>query len=174
MTTPETTPDAITQRPQIDPRELRNALGYFPSGVTALCALIHNEPVGMAASSFTSLSLDPPQVLVCMSRTSATWETLRRAKRLGVSVLGHTHATECRRLAGSAAKRFEGTAWSETESGAIRIDGAPLFLECAVNRVHEGGDHDILVLDIHSIDSDPEVPPLIFHRSAFHHLGEAD
>jgi flavin reductase (DIM6/NTAB) family NADH-FMN oxidoreductase RutF len=108
-----------------------------------------------------------------MSRTSATWDALRRADRLGVSVLGHSHASECRRLAGSAAERFDGTAWSESGSGAIRIDGAPLFLECTVNQMHDGGDHHILVLDIHSVDSDPEVAPLIFHRSAFYHLGEA-
>ncbi|MHB8734550.1 MAG: flavin reductase family protein [Terriglobales bacterium] len=157
----------------IDPRELRNAFGAFPSGVTALCAVVDGEPVGMAASSFTSLSLDPPQVLVCMARTSATWETLRNADRLGLSVLGHSQGKECRRLAGPSAERFEGTAWSQTDSGAIKIDGAPLFLETAVNQVHDGGDHHILVLDIHTIDADHEVAPLIFHRGSFHHLGAA-
>ncbi len=83
----------------VDPQTLRNAFGCFPTGVTAICAVIDGEPVGMAASSFTSVSLDPALVLVCIQNSSATWRKLRSAPRIGVSVLGEQHDRACSQLA---------------------------------------------------------------------------
>src|SRR5918997_4998820 len=73
-----------------DPQELRRAYGCFPSGVTAICTLVDGAPDGMAASSFTSVSLDPPLVSVCVQNTSTTWPRLRHLPRLGVSVLAES------------------------------------------------------------------------------------
>ena len=72
----------------IDPIALRRVFGAFPTGVTALAALVDGEPVGMAASSFVAVSLDPPLVSFCPAISSKTWPRLRRAARLGISVLG--------------------------------------------------------------------------------------
>jgi flavin reductase (DIM6/NTAB) family NADH-FMN oxidoreductase RutF len=69
-----------------DPQQLRRVFGSFPSGVAAVAALVAGEPVGIAASSFTSVSLDPPLVSVCIAHTSTTWPVLRTASRLGVSI----------------------------------------------------------------------------------------
>jgi flavin reductase (DIM6/NTAB) family NADH-FMN oxidoreductase RutF len=161
----------VTQAAVIDAGTLRQAFSHFPSGVTAICALVDGNPVGLAASSFTSLSLDPPQALACVARNSATWGLLRRAKRLGVSVLGESHAQTCRRLAGPADERFAGTDWSHTMTGAVRIEGAPLFLECEVAHVVPGGDHFIVVLNIGEVESNHDVSPIVFHRSTFYGLG---
>ena len=57
----------------VDGTELRRAFGCFPSGVTAVCAIIDGEPVGMAASSFTSVSIDPPLASICVQKSSTTW-----------------------------------------------------------------------------------------------------
>src|SRR3546814_7956938 len=62
---------------EVGPAQLRAAFGCFPSGITAVCALIDGKPVGMAASSFTSVSLDPPLVSVCIQNRSKTWRQLR-------------------------------------------------------------------------------------------------
>jgi flavin reductase (DIM6/NTAB) family NADH-FMN oxidoreductase RutF len=79
---------------------LRRAFAMFPSGVTAVCATVEGRPVGLAASSFTSVSLDPPLVSVCIAHTSSTWPLLRAAGRVGVSVLAEGHASIARQLAG--------------------------------------------------------------------------
>jgi flavin reductase (DIM6/NTAB) family NADH-FMN oxidoreductase RutF len=149
---------------------LRMAFSCFPSGVTALCSLIDGEPVGMAASSFTSVSLDPPTVLVCVSHTSATWELLRRAERLGVSILSAGHDTACRQLAARQGDRFAGVGWNATAEGAVLLEGASLWLECAVDQEVSAGDHDVILLRIHALESDPDIPPLVFHGSNFRRL----
>ncbi|MGZ4521325.1 MAG: flavin reductase family protein [Mycobacteriaceae bacterium] len=73
------------------PTALREVFGAFPSGVVVLAATIDGEQIGMAASSFTSVSLDPPLVSVCVATQSRTWPQLRRAPRIGVSVLAGDH-----------------------------------------------------------------------------------
>ena len=69
----------------LHPADLRRVFGAFPTGVTAIAAFVDGTPVGLAASSFTSVSLDPPLASVCIAKTSTTWPVLRRAERLGVS-----------------------------------------------------------------------------------------
>jgi flavin reductase (DIM6/NTAB) family NADH-FMN oxidoreductase RutF len=155
---------------ELDGDVLRRAFSCFPSGVTAVCALVDGEPVGMAASSFTSVSLDPPTVLVCVSTTSATWETLRGAERLGVSILSAEHGTTCRQLAGHHRERFVNVGWKATAEGAVLLDGASLWLECTVARQVPAGDHDVVLLRIHALESDLDIAPLVFHRSGFRQL----
>ncbi|HEX2744921.1 MAG TPA: flavin reductase, partial [Streptosporangiaceae bacterium] len=70
-----------------DPRWLRHVFGAFPSGVAVVAAVVDNTPVGIAASSFTSVSLDPALVSLCIAHTSTTWPVLREVPRLGVSIL---------------------------------------------------------------------------------------
>jgi len=83
-----------------DTATLRRVFGAFPTGVTALAAEVNGTPTGIAASSFTSVSLDPPIVSVCVAHSSTTWPMLRTADRLGVSVLGAHQAHAARQLAG--------------------------------------------------------------------------
>jgi flavin reductase (DIM6/NTAB) family NADH-FMN oxidoreductase RutF len=77
---------------QLDDSTLRRVFGCFPSGVIAVCASIDGEPVGMAASSFTTVSVAPPLVSICVQNTSTTWPRLRECERLGVSVLAEHHS----------------------------------------------------------------------------------
>lgn len=144
--------------------------GAFPSGVTSLGALVDGVPVGMAASSFTSVSLDPALVSVCIAHTSTTWPVLQRAPRLGVSVLGAEQEAIARRMASRDLDRFDGVAWSARDSGAIVIDGASAWLDCTIEDRFRAGDHDIVLLGVVELDSDPAVTPLVFHASAFRRL----
>jgi len=153
-----------------DSRALRAVYGAFPTGVTAVAALVDGRPVGMAASSFTSVSLEPPLVSVCMAHTSRTWSVLRRAERLGISVLGAQHAALCRRLAGPAAGRFADAAWRAAPDGAVLLDGASAWFACAVEQEVRAGDHDVVVLRVHDLHLDPAIDPLVFHASTFRSL----
>ncbi len=155
----------------LDIATLKQAYGAFPSGVTALCALIDGEPVGMAASSFTSVSMDPPLVLVCMSKTSSTWAVLKDAPRLGLSVLGADHGGVSRQLAGSG-DRFAGVDWEATADNAVFLHGSSVWLDCTLDQQVEAGDHWISVLRIVAVELTPDVSPLVFHGSRFWRLAD--
>ena len=92
----------------VDGTELRRAFGCFPSGVTAVCAIIDGEPVGMAASSFTSVSIDPPLASICVQNSSTTWPRLRNQPRLGLSVLAEDHTDAAISLSRKVGGRFAG------------------------------------------------------------------
>ncbi|QIZ37735.1 flavin reductase family protein [Saccharopolyspora sp. ASAGF58] len=157
-----------------DPRTLRQAFGCFPSGVTAVCTLVDGVPVGMAASSFTSVSMDPPLVSVCVQDTSATWPKLRPRTRLGVSVLAEGHDAECLSLSRKEGDRFAKVSWEATSDGAVYVHGATAWLNCSVERELPAGDHAIALLRIHGLRADPGAAPLVFHGSRFRTLAAVD
>jgi flavin reductase (DIM6/NTAB) family NADH-FMN oxidoreductase RutF len=158
---------------QFDQALLRQAFGCFPSGVTAFCGLLDGVAEGMAASSFTSVSLDPPLVSVCVANTSSTWPKLAALNRLGLSVLADGHGAIARALASKTGDRFSGVDWTATDSGAVFVHGATLWLECAPYKRVEAGDHEIVVLQVVSLAMYPDVAPMVFHRSSFRGLAAA-
>ena len=160
----------VTVDLDIDAATFRRALGAFPTGVTALAAEIDGVPVGMAANSFTSVSLEPPLVSVCVATASETWRTLRRATRLGVSVLSHRQEAASRRLAARGIDRFAELSWHPTEDGAILLDHASAWFDCSIEREIRAGDHEIVLLGVHGLGTDPQIPPLVFHGSRYRRL----
>jgi flavin reductase (DIM6/NTAB) family NADH-FMN oxidoreductase RutF len=156
----------------IESVELRRVFGAFPTGVTALAALVDGRPTGLAASSFTSVSLDPPIASVCVAHTSTTWPTLRTRDRIGVSVLGESQGEVCRELAAPGAERFRSVAWRATADGAVVLDGSRAWFECGVVDEIEAGDHSIVLLDVHEIGVDLTIAPLVFCGSEFHRLAD--
>lgn len=156
--------------PPLDPAELRRVFGAYPTGVAALAALADGAPTGLAANSFTSVSLDPPLVSVCIATTSQTWPLLRTAARIGVSVLSHRQEEASRRLATRGADRFAGLSWAATDAGAVLLEDASAWFDCSVEREIRAGDHDIVVLSVHDLGTDPHLPPLVFHGSRYRRL----
>ena len=154
----------------LDPRTLRQVFAAYPTGVTALAALVDGVPVGMAANSFTSVSLDPPLVSVCVATASETWPVLRRARRIGVSVLSHRQEVASRSLAARGTDRFAGLAWSPTPDGAVFLAGVSAWIDCSVQREIPAGDHGIVLLRVHRLGTGPEVAPLVFHGSRYRRL----
>lgn len=159
----------------LDHARLREAFGFFPSGVVAVAAEIDGRPVGLAASSFTSVSLDPPLVSVNLDVGSKTWPDLRRASHLGVTILADHHAQVCRQLAGAVEHRFDNVAYSVTDDGALLLDDGLARFDCTVYREVEAGDHVLVLLQLHAVDHVDQtaiLAPLVFHRSRFSRLGQ--
>jgi flavin reductase (DIM6/NTAB) family NADH-FMN oxidoreductase RutF len=154
----------------LDPARLRRVFGAFPTGVTAVAALANDEPVGLTANSFTSVSLHPPLVSVCIARTSRTWPRLSLASRLGVSILSAEQEHVGRQLATRGERRFNGLDWRVTEHGAVLLEGASGWIEASIAQQVEAGDHHIIVLAVHDLDADHALRPLVFHRGAYTHL----
>ena len=152
--------------------QLRRVFGTFPTGVVAMAAVVDGGPVGLAASSFVSVSLQPALVSVCVAHTSTTWPVLRGAGRLGISVLGAHQEAAGRQLAARGVDRFAGLGWTATADGAVLLAGVSAWLDCSVERELPAGDHDIVLLRVHDLGADPRVPPLVFHGSAYRRLEE--
>ncbi|MDZ4265492.1 MAG: flavin reductase family protein [Mycobacterium sp.] len=157
-----------------DSVELRRAFGCFPSGVTAVCALVDGDPVGMAASSFTPVSIDPPLASICVQNSSTTWPRLRNQPRLGLSVLAENHSDAAMSLSRKVGDRFAGVVWAELPSGGVFVDGASAWWDCRVYAEVAAGDHTIVLLEICALDADPDTPPLVFHGSRFRRLAGAE
>jgi flavin reductase (DIM6/NTAB) family NADH-FMN oxidoreductase RutF len=149
--------------------QLRRVFAAFPTGVAAVAAVIGGEPAGLAASSFVSVSLDPPLVSVCVAHTSTTWPALRSADRLGISVLGDHQEQASRQLSSPAAKRFAGLDWRATAGGAVLLSEASAWFDCSLEQEIPAGDHDIVLLRVHDLGAS-EIMPLVFHGSGYRQL----
>ncbi len=150
---------------------LREAFSHFPSGVIAVAAEIDGTRVGLAASTFVPVSLNPPLVSFCVQNTSETWPRLKNLPMLGISVLGETHGTAARTLAARTGDRFAGLQTVSSDAGAVFVEGTSLWLESAIEGEVPAGDHTIVILRIHDVTVHGEVAPLVFHRSGFRRLG---
>lgn len=151
-------------------RALRRVFGTYPTGVAVVAALVDGRPVGLAASSFVPVSLEPPLVSVCVAHTSTTWPVLRAVPRLGISVLGADQEAVGRQLGARVPDRFAGLQWSVTGSGAVSLDGAAARLECSVHQHVSAGDHDIVLFAIHDHEATEGAGALVFHGSTFRSL----
>jgi flavin reductase (DIM6/NTAB) family NADH-FMN oxidoreductase RutF len=149
---------------------LREAFGHFPTGVIAIAAKVDGTLVGLAASTFVPVSLDPPLVSFAVQNTSTTWPKLRDRPRLGISVLGEAHDDAARTLAARTGDRFAGLQTVSTENGAVFVEGTSVWLEGSIENSVQAGDHTIVILRVMDITVHPEVAPIVFHRSTFRRL----
>ena len=163
-----------TAAPAIEARVLRDAFSTFPSGVVAVAGRVGGQLIGIAASSFTSISLDPALVSFSVAKTSNTWPALRDAGQLGISVLADHHDALCRQLAGPAEQRFDDLALHTSPKGAVLLDEAVATFTCTLQQEVEAGDHMIVVLHVCEVSADGDRAPLVFHRSGFQRLHRAD
>jgi flavin reductase (DIM6/NTAB) family NADH-FMN oxidoreductase RutF len=151
---------------------LRTVFGAFPSGVAAVCALRNNKPVGMAVSTFTPVSLDPPLISLCIQQTSTTWPQLREASVLGVSILSVDHEDAARQLSLKTGDRFAGLETLTAPSGALHLKESCAWFHCTVHSELAAGDHLIVLLHIVESGHRDLGSPLVFHASRFRRLAE--
>lgn len=149
---------------------LREAFSHFPSGVIAVAAEMDGTRVGLAASTFVPVSLNPPLVSFCVQNTSETWPRIKHLPMLGISVLSESHGTAARTLAAKTGDRFAGLETVSSAAGAVFVKGTGVWLESAVEQEVPAGDHTIVILRIHEVTVHDEVAPIVFHRSGFRRL----
>lgn len=155
---------------ELSAASLREAFSHFPSGVIAIAAELDGTRVGLAASTFVPVSLDPPLVSFCVQNTSETWPRLRDVAVLGISVLGESHDAAARALAAKTGDRFAGLETESSVAGAVFVKGASVWLETEIEREVPAGDHTIVLMRIRDITVHDDVAPIIFHRRGFRRL----
>jgi len=155
--------------PCIDTRSLRNALGAFATGVAFVTTMVAGEPTGLIVNSLASVSLEPPLVSFCASRTSMTWSRMRGAERLAVNILAHHHEPFVRRAAPAGADRFTGLHWRPVRDLPLLTD-ALASLECEIDAEHRAGDHWIVVARVAALRMARGSDPLVFYAGGFHRL----
>lgn len=154
-----------------DARTFRDALGCFATGITVITAMTPDGlPVGLTANSFTSVSLDPPLLLVCIANTVSTAAVMRSADRFAVNVLQIGQQPTSNRFAGKGEDRFAATPWSVGEYGTPVLTGSLSSFECARHAVHDGGDHFILVGHVLKAMFEPQRDPLLYFRGKYRRL----
>lgn len=151
---------------QLSSERFRRVLGHLPTGVTVITAQGPLGPVGMAVNSLTSLSLDPPLVLLCPARSSTTWPVIREATGFCVNVMAAHHEAVTRKFALKDADRSAGVAWI-SRLGLPAIDDAVAWIDCRLSAEHEGGDHTIVVAEVVGMSSVEESAPLVFFRGGY-------
>jgi flavin reductase (DIM6/NTAB) family NADH-FMN oxidoreductase RutF len=154
-----------------DPRTLRDALGCFATGVTVVtCVDGAGDPVGLTANSFTALSLDPPLLLVCVAKSSASAAPLAEAAAFAVNVLQTSQRPASITFSTRGEDRFGQTEWSVGEHGAPVLMESLSVFECRRHAVHDGGDHLILVGEVVKASFEPGLDPLLYFRGSYRRL----
>jgi flavin reductase (DIM6/NTAB) family NADH-FMN oxidoreductase RutF len=154
-----------------DARTFRDALGCFATGVTVVTAFDSaGTPVGLTANSFTSVSLDPPLLLVCIANGAGSAPVMRVADRFAVNVLQIGQQLTSNRFAGKGEDRFAATPWARGEFGTPVLSGSLASFECESHAVHDGGDHFILVGRVLKAMFEPRRDPLLYFRGKYRRL----
>ena len=154
-----------------DERTLRDALGSFATGVTVVtCVDGEGRPFGLTVNSFTSVSLDPPLLLVCIAKRARCRGTLAEARHFAVNVLQTGQQPASIRFSTRDQDRFCTTPWSTGETGAPLLMDSLAVFECEREAVHDGGDHDILIGRVIRASFDPNLDPLLYFRGRYRRL----
>lgn len=133
-------------RPDVDPAEFRQLLGRFATGVTVLTALdAAGRPHGMTANSLSSVSLQPPLILVAVEKIAALHPVILVAPYFVVNILAEGQETLSRRFARKEDDRFDGIGYAPTAVGVPILDGVLAHIECERTALHDAGDHTIVV-----------------------------
>jgi 3-hydroxy-9,10-secoandrosta-1,3,5(10)-triene-9,17-dione monooxygenase reductase component len=153
----------------IDGMRFRSVLGRFATGVVAITAIDQEtgEPTGLAANSFTSVSLDPPLVAFCVAHTSSTWPRLRVADRLCINILSEAQQDVCRQLAMKGGDKFATIDWTTSPGGSPVIEEALAWIECTIESEYPAGDHMIVVARVQHLDKHHEGEPLLFYQGSY-------
>ena len=144
---------------------LRSVMACFPTGVTVVAARnASGEPLGLTVNSFTSVSLEPPLVLICIGHGSSSHDPIIAARGFTISVLAASQGDVATRFARLPSEgRFDEVAWRAAPSGHPVIEGAAAWLDCSIDEVIVAGDHSILLGRTLACGAGEE-PVLVFHR----------
>jgi len=137
-----------------DARALRDAFGAFLTGVTVVTSTdAEGRPFGFTANSFSSVSLEPPLLLVCVAKRAGSYAPLCQASGFAVNILGEDQKDISNTFARPSADRFAGIEWQPGATGSPLLAGAAAWFDCAVHQRVDAGDHMILLGEIKALDN---------------------
>ena len=150
----------------MDLKDYRRALGSFPTGVTIVTTYDDDkEPWGLTANSFTSVSLEPPVISVCVAKSGRVFPTLAKSDHFAINILSADQKDLAMHFASNVENRFTDTDWFAGKVTPL-IPGVSAQLECAVHSRVDADDHEILMGRVISYTHTP-IPPLVLCRGAF-------
>lgn len=149
--------------------QFRQVMGHFATGVTVVTST-DGGPLGLAVNSFTSVSLDPLLVALCVRNASTTWPRVRSVGTFCVNVLAHDQEWVCRTFSDQVGDRFAGIGWHESPGGSPVIDGVLAFVDCGIEAEYPAGDHVLVVGRVNHLGVLREDRPLVFYRGGYGHF----
>jgi 3-hydroxy-9,10-secoandrosta-1,3,5(10)-triene-9,17-dione monooxygenase reductase component len=152
---------------------MRSVMGHFATGVTVVTAIEDEGPIGFTCQSFISLSLDPPLIALAPAKTSTSWPKIAKAGTFCVNILAEDQRAVCGAFAVSGGDKFATVAWTPASRGAPIIDGALSWVECALELVHDAGDHELVLGRVLGL-AQRNGAPLLYYRGRFGSLTAED
>ena len=151
-----------------DQTAFRQTMGNFATGVVVVTGLSEGEPVGFAAQSFVSLSLDPPLVAFSPGKSSSSWPRIRHSGSFGINILGQDQQGVCNDMAQSGQDKFANVSWRSGGTGAPMLADVLAFIECSIEAEHDAGDHTIVVGRVQDYQRvRNEAAPLLYFRGMY-------
>jgi flavin reductase (DIM6/NTAB) family NADH-FMN oxidoreductase RutF len=154
----------------VEPETFKAVMGQWPSGVTVVTTRDADGPAGMTASSFSSVSLDPPLISICVARHLAMHARLENAGVFAVNILSKDNIESGQRFAGmlrDVTDRFDGVPVSTAVTGSPLLTGTLGWVDCRSWARYDGGDHTIFVGEVLAAGIDPTAAPLLYHSRAW-------
>ena len=161
----------------LDPEVLRHAMRQWATGVTVVTTQLGGQRHGMTVNAFTSVSLEPPLVLVSLERTTRTHALVERSGVFGVTILAGDQLEVSERFAGRVSDlsdRFAGLETDRLSSGVPFIRGGLAYLDCRVVERHEVGTHTLFIGEVTAAQSDGEGGPLLYLNREYRELKQGE
>jgi flavin reductase len=159
----------------VDTRLFRSVMGRFATGVTVVTTCKGTEHHGITVNAFSSVSLDPPLVLICIDRSSHVHDILIESGIFAVNFLAEDQENLSNCFAGHSEHRYRdfcGATFHSAATGAPVLDGTLGYVDCRVVDVFPGGDHSIVVGKVEALETGPNEDPLLYYRSSYVHQDE--
>ncbi|HKD68318.1 MAG TPA: flavin reductase family protein [Candidatus Binataceae bacterium] len=156
----------------IEKNELRRVMGHFATGVTVITTFSKAGKLhGLTANAVSSLSLDPPLLVICVDKKAESYPSFEESGVFTVNILADDQEDISRRFAVSGGEKFEGVAYRRGANGAPILSGSLAHLECKLHATYEGGDHTIYLGLIEEAET-REAKPLLFFRGGYREIGD--
>ena len=151
----------------MDKRHFRSVLGEFATGVTIITTIENQEPRGITANSFTSVSLEPPLVLFCLGRESTNFNAFNTANFFAVNILSADQSDISNKFAVVEGDKFEGVDWTSWETGAPILPNTIAAIDCRLKELIDAGDHIIVLGEVLRAEKMAEKPPLLYFEGKY-------
>lgn len=158
----------LRTRPHDRRARVPSTMSRFASGLTVVAGLDQKgEPAGLTCQSFSSLSVEPPLVLVCIGLASRSWAQTEPTGRFGISILAEEQQEVCPALGRRGADKFDSVPWCVSPSGSVYIKGALATIDCRIGAIHKAGDHLVVIGKVRDLAIREDGAPLLFYRGSY-------